>query len=121
MLFRSLQDSRVRFRRSSIRVLGADEGILSASLPNVLNILGLWFILFLLYAIFYTGTSRWPSSSRESLTNVLDSAEVFALTRWGPNGTRTANYSAFANALVMLALASTGLVDGLLCKESRLT
>lgn len=45
------------------------------------------------------------------LTFALFYTEIFGLTRWGPNGTSTANYYSFASTLVLLALQSTGYVQ----------
>ena len=59
-----------------------------ASLPDIFNIFALWIILFFVWAIFYV--------------------EVFGLTRWSVYETRNQNYSSFWQAMVMLALASTG-------------
>ncbi|GAA5821176.1 hypothetical protein JCM11251_004500 [Rhodosporidiobolus azoricus] len=60
----------------------------ASSLPAILNILGLWGVAFLVYAIFYI--------------------ELFGLTRWGSAGTHYANYYTFFDALVLLILQSTG-------------
>ncbi|KDE08247.1 hypothetical protein MVLG_01513 [Microbotryum lychnidis-dioicae p1A1 Lamole] len=59
-----------------------------ASLKALLNIFGLWLVLFIVWAIFYI--------------------EIFGLTRWNFNEKHNANYSTFAKALVLLALQSTG-------------
>ncbi|GAA5872257.1 hypothetical protein JCM8547_004796 [Rhodosporidiobolus lusitaniae] len=60
----------------------------AASLPAILNIFALWLVLFLVWAIFFI--------------------EIFGLTRWGSAGTPNANYYTFFNAMVLLALQSTG-------------
>ncbi|GAA6027992.1 hypothetical protein JCM8097_001819 [Rhodosporidiobolus ruineniae] len=60
----------------------------AASLPAILNIFALWLVLFLVYAIFYI--------------------ELFGLTRWRSSSTHNSNYYTFFNALVLLALQSTG-------------
>ena len=59
-----------------------------ASLPVILSLLALWFILFLFFAILYV--------------------EVFSLTRWESAETRNENYETLGSALVMLAFMSTG-------------
>ncbi|KAG1824615.1 Ion transport protein-domain-containing protein [Suillus subaureus] len=59
-----------------------------ASLPVILNLLGLWFILFIFFAIMYM--------------------EVFGLTKWYSAETHTQNYQTMGSALVMLAFMSTG-------------
>lgn len=69
-----------------------------ASLPVILSLLALWFILFLFFAILYL--------------------EVFSLTKWGSAETRTQNYSSLGSALVMLAFMSTGYVL-LICAHLR--
>ncbi|GAA5884714.1 hypothetical protein JCM6882_005364 [Rhodosporidiobolus microsporus] len=60
----------------------------AASLPAILNILGLWLVAFLVFAIFYI--------------------ELFGLTRWGSAGSHNSNYETFFSAMVLLALQSTG-------------
>ncbi|GAA5967490.1 hypothetical protein JCM11641_000565 [Rhodosporidiobolus odoratus] len=60
----------------------------AASLPAILNIMALWLVLFLVFAIFYL--------------------ELFGLTRWGASSTHFSNYYTFWNAMVLLALQSTG-------------
>ncbi|KAL8283193.1 hypothetical protein RQP46_005971 [Phenoliferia psychrophenolica] len=60
----------------------------AASLPDIGNIFALWIILFFVWAIFFV--------------------EVFGLTRWSVYETRNMNYTSFWQAMVMLALASTG-------------
>jgi hypothetical protein len=59
-----------------------------ASLPVILNLLGLWFILFIFFAIMYM--------------------ETFGLTKWYSAETHTQNYQTMGSALVMLAFMSTG-------------
>lgn len=59
-----------------------------ASLPVILNLLGLWFILFIFFAIMYM--------------------EAFGLTKWYSAETHTQNYQTMGSALVMLAFMSTG-------------
>ncbi|KAI5121745.1 hypothetical protein M0805_009034 [Coniferiporia weirii] len=59
-----------------------------ASLPVILSLLALWFILFLFFGILFV--------------------EVFSLTKWHSAETRTQNYSSLGSALVMLAFMSTG-------------
>ncbi|KLO12110.1 hypothetical protein SCHPADRAFT_875932 [Schizopora paradoxa] len=58
------------------------------SLPVILSLLALWFILFLFFGILFV--------------------EVFSLTKWQSAETRTQNYSSLGSALVMLAFMSTG-------------
>ncbi|GAA5943198.1 hypothetical protein JCM10213_006241 [Rhodosporidiobolus nylandii] len=60
----------------------------AASLPAILSIFALWLVLFLVFAIFYL--------------------ELFGLTRWESAETWTSNYYTFWNAMVLLALQSTG-------------
>lgn len=62
----------------------------SGSLPVILSLLALWFILFLFFGILYV--------------------EVFGLTKWQSAETRLQNYSSLGNALVMLTFMSTGYV-----------
>jgi hypothetical protein len=57
-------------------------------LPVILNLLGLWFILFIFFAIMYM--------------------EAFGLTKWYSAETHTQNYQTMGSALVMLAFMSTG-------------
>ncbi|KAF6754799.1 high-affinity cell membrane calcium channel [Ephemerocybe angulata] len=59
-----------------------------SSLPVILSLLGLWLILFIFFGILFV--------------------EVFGLTKWGGNETRTINYTSLGSALVMLAFQSTG-------------
>ncbi|KAG0695689.1 Ion transport protein-domain-containing protein [Suillus ampliporus] len=59
-----------------------------ASLPVILNLLGLWFVLFIFFAIMYM--------------------EAFGLTKWYSAETHTQNYQTMGSALVMLAFMSTG-------------
>ncbi|KAG2356552.1 Ion transport protein-domain-containing protein, partial [Suillus spraguei] len=59
-----------------------------ASLPVILNLLGLWFILFIFFAIMYM--------------------EAFGLTKWYSAETHTQNYQTMGSALLMLAFMSTG-------------
>lgn len=59
-----------------------------ASLPVIINLLGLWLILFIFFAILFV--------------------EVFGLTKWGSAENRSANYESLGSALVMLAFQSTG-------------
>ncbi|KAF9236771.1 Ion transport protein-domain-containing protein [Melanogaster broomeanus] len=62
----------------------------TASLPVILNLLGLWLILFLFFAIMYM--------------------EVFAMTKWASAETSTQNYQTMGSALLMLAFMSTGTI-----------
>ncbi|KIY44406.1 hypothetical protein FISHEDRAFT_51638 [Fistulina hepatica ATCC 64428] len=59
-----------------------------SSLPVILSLLGLWFILFLFFAILYV--------------------EVFSLTKWYSAEAPNINYATIGNALVMLAFMTTG-------------
>ncbi|PLW08520.1 hypothetical protein PCANC_24286 [Puccinia coronata f. sp. avenae] len=60
-----------------------------SSLPSIANLMGLWVIFFLVWAILFV--------------------ENFSLTRAGQTSlTRYSNYQSLANALVMLAIQSTG-------------
>ncbi|OJA17446.1 hypothetical protein AZE42_05939 [Rhizopogon vesiculosus] len=59
-----------------------------ASLPVILNLLGLWLVLFLFFAIMYM--------------------EAFGMTKWYSAETHTQNYQTMGSALVMLAFMSTG-------------
>ncbi|MBW0462341.1 hypothetical protein O181_002056 [Austropuccinia psidii MF-1] len=60
-----------------------------SSLPSIANLLGLWIIFFFVWGILFV--------------------ENFSLTRLGPSSlTRYSNYQSLANALVMLAIQSTG-------------
>ncbi|KAF7416082.1 calcium channel protein [Pleurotus ostreatus] len=59
-----------------------------ASLRVILSLLGLWFILFLFFAILFL--------------------EVFSLTKWNSSEDRNQNFSSMGGALVMLAFMSTG-------------
>ncbi|EFP81922.2 uncharacterized protein PGTG_08171 [Puccinia graminis f. sp. tritici CRL 75-36-700-3] len=60
-----------------------------SSLPSIANLMGLWIVFFLVWAILFV--------------------ENFSLTRAGPTSlTRYSNYQSLANALVMLAIQSTG-------------
>ncbi|KAL0948006.1 hypothetical protein HGRIS_010628 [Hohenbuehelia grisea] len=59
-----------------------------ASLPVILSLLGLWFIVFIFFAILFV--------------------EVFGMTKWSTAETRTQNYTDMGAALVMLAFMSTG-------------
>jgi hypothetical protein len=62
-----------------------------SSLPSIANLMGLWVIFFLVWAILFV--------------------ENFSLTRAGQTSlTRYSNYQSLANALVMLAIQSTGSV-----------
>jgi hypothetical protein len=62
-----------------------------SSLPSIANLMGLWIVFFLVWAILFV--------------------ENFSLTRAGPTSlTRYSNYQSLANALVMLAIQSTGSV-----------
>ena len=60
----------------------------SSSLPVILSLLGLWFILFIFFAILFV--------------------EVFSMTKWGSGENRDQNYTSVGTALVMLAFMSTG-------------
>ncbi|WAQ82990.1 hypothetical protein PtA15_3A356 [Puccinia triticina] len=60
-----------------------------SSLPSIANLMSLWIVFFLVWAILFV--------------------ENFSLTRAGPTSlTRYSNYQSLANALVMLAIQSTG-------------
>ncbi|KAH9459057.1 hypothetical protein Pst134EA_019208 [Puccinia striiformis f. sp. tritici] len=60
-----------------------------SSLPSIANLMGLWIVFFLVWAILFV--------------------DNFSLTRAGPTSlTRYSNYQSLANALVMLAIQSTG-------------
>ncbi|KAL1742981.1 Ion transport protein-domain-containing protein [Schizophyllum fasciatum] len=59
-----------------------------SSLPVILSLLGLWFILFIFFAILFV--------------------EVFSMTKWGSGENRDQNYTSVGTALVMLAFMSTG-------------
>jgi hypothetical protein len=61
-----------------------------SSIPDILNLLGLWFILFLFFGILCL--------------------EVFGLTRWESAETHEQNFSSLGRALLMLAFMSTGYV-----------
>ncbi|GAA95757.1 uncharacterized protein L969DRAFT_15676 [Mixia osmundae IAM 14324] len=60
----------------------------AASLPAIVNLLGLWLVLFLVWSLAYL--------------------EIFSLTIWSTSETWNQNYSSFPKALLMLAIASTG-------------
>ncbi|KIK93928.1 hypothetical protein PAXRUDRAFT_828487 [Paxillus rubicundulus Ve08.2h10] len=60
----------------------------TASLPVIMSLLGLWLILFLFFAIMYM--------------------EVFGATKWYSAETSTQNYQTMGSALLMLAFMSTG-------------
>ncbi|KIM44013.1 hypothetical protein M413DRAFT_17890 [Hebeloma cylindrosporum] len=59
-----------------------------SSLPALFSLLGLWFVLFVFFAILFV--------------------EVFGLTKWGGAETPTTNYSSLGSAMVMLAFQSVG-------------
>ncbi|KAJ6472696.1 Ion transport protein-domain-containing protein [Mycena vitilis] len=59
-----------------------------ASLPVILSLLGLWFILFLFFGILFL--------------------EVFALTKWNSGESRSQNFSTMGSTLVMLTFFTTG-------------
>ncbi|KAG5652105.1 hypothetical protein H0H81_006278 [Sphagnurus paluster] len=59
-----------------------------ASLPVILNLLGLWIILFIFFAILFV--------------------EVFSLTKWGGGENVSQNFMSVGSALVMLAFMSVG-------------
>ena len=59
-----------------------------ASLPVILNLLGLWLVLSIFFAIL--------------------KVEVFSMTKWGSGETRNQNYSSVGSALVMLSFMSVG-------------
>lgn len=59
-----------------------------ASLPVILNLLGLWLVLFIFFAIL--------------------KVEVFSMTKWGSGENRNQNYSSIGTALVMLSFMSVG-------------
>ncbi|KAF9557915.1 high-affinity cell membrane calcium channel [Agrocybe pediades] len=59
-----------------------------ASLPAIFNLLGLWLVLFIFFAILFM--------------------EVFGLTKWSGAETPITNYSSLGSSLVMLAFQSTG-------------
>lgn len=57
-------------------------------MPVIINLLGLWLIFFLFFAIMFV--------------------EVFGLTKWGSAENHLQNYSTVGSALTMLAFMSTG-------------
>ncbi|KAF7291112.1 hypothetical protein MIND_01254300 [Mycena indigotica] len=59
-----------------------------ASLPTILSLLGLWFILFLFFSILFL--------------------EVFSLTKWGSGENRSQNFTTMSSTLVMLTFFTTG-------------
>lgn len=59
-----------------------------ASLPVILNLLGLWLVVFLFFAIMYL--------------------EVFGMTKWFSGESNTQNYQSMGSALLMLSFMSTG-------------
>ncbi|KAI0031009.1 Ion transport protein-domain-containing protein [Vararia minispora EC-137] len=59
-----------------------------ASLPVIMSLLTLWFILFMFFAILFV--------------------EVFSFTKWHSGETRNQNYTSIGTALVMLAFMSSG-------------
>ncbi len=59
-----------------------------SSIPDILNLLGLWFTLFLFFGIL--------------------ALEVFGLTRWENSETHEQNFSSLGRSLLMLAFTSTG-------------
>ncbi|KAJ7019630.1 Ion transport protein-domain-containing protein [Mycena alexandri] len=59
-----------------------------ASLPVIFSLLGLWFILFLFFAILFL--------------------EIFALTKWNTGESRSQNFSTMGSTLVMLTFFTTG-------------
>ncbi|KAF8632710.1 hypothetical protein AX15_001734 [Amanita polypyramis BW_CC] len=59
-----------------------------SSLPAILNLLGLWVIFFIFFAILYL--------------------EVFSMTKWASAETRYQNYTTLARSIVMLIFMSTG-------------
>ncbi|KAJ7435576.1 Ion transport protein-domain-containing protein [Mycena galericulata] len=59
-----------------------------ASLPSIVSLLMLWFIMFLFFGILFL--------------------EVFALTKWGSAETRNKNFRTMGSTLVMLTFFSTG-------------
>jgi voltage-dependent calcium channel len=61
-----------------------------SSLPVILSLVALWFILFLFFAGMFV--------------------EVFSLTKWGSGENQLQNYATMGSALVMLAFMSTGYV-----------
>lgn len=60
----------------------------AASLPNIMNLLIVWFILYLAFGIAFN--------------------QVFGLTRLGPNGSTSINFRTFPNSLVLLFRMSCG-------------
>ncbi|KAG6337189.1 hypothetical protein ID866_1903 [Astraeus odoratus] len=60
----------------------------TASLPVIINLLGLWFVIFIFFAIMYM--------------------EVFGMAKWQSAETVTQNYQSMGHALLMLAFMSTG-------------
>jgi hypothetical protein len=64
--------------------------ICRASLPVVLSLLSLWFVLFIFFSILFV--------------------EVFGLTKWNTAENHNENYSAVSKALVMLAFMTSGCV-----------
>lgn len=57
-------------------------------MPVILNLLGLWLVLFIFFAIL--------------------KVEVFSMTKWGSGENRNQNYSSIGTALVMLSFMSVG-------------
>jgi voltage-dependent calcium channel len=57
-------------------------------LPVILNLLGLWLVVFIFFAIL--------------------KVEVFSMTKWGSGENRNQNYSSMSKALVMLSFMSVG-------------
>ncbi|KIM51695.1 hypothetical protein SCLCIDRAFT_33242 [Scleroderma citrinum Foug A] len=60
----------------------------TASLPVILNLLGLWLVLFIFFAIMYM--------------------EVFGMTKWYSGESTLQNYQSIGNTLLMLSFMSTG-------------
>lgn len=75
----------------NISLIGLSDLLLcSSSLGVIAKLFGLWFALFLFFAMLWL--------------------EVFALTKWGSGENHNANYQSLGRALVMLAFMSTGFV-----------
>ena len=63
---------------------------ISASLPAIISLVGLWAVFFIFFAILYL--------------------EVFGMTRWASAETRYQNYNTLGRSIVMLIFMSTGYV-----------
>lgn len=86
------RDSRITLLHSSLH---------RASLPVILNLLGLWLVLFIFFAIMYM--------------------EVFGMTRWYSAESTFENYQSIGNTLLMLSFMSTGLVISTVLHSLQLT